>query len=91
MYAALAPVREASAPWARLAPNSITSLSFAARAILLDFVAMSELKFIDKSKYVSKIEHSIIGAFTVIIGSFGNITEPSGKAQTSPVNLKSRR
>ena len=34
------------------------------------------------------MEHSIIGALTVTIGSFGNITDPSGKAQISPVNLK---
>ena len=31
------------------------------------------------------------GARTVITGSFGNTGVPSGTAQMSPVNLKSRR
>ena len=38
---------------------------------------------------VSKSCASLTGALTVINGSFGNTTVPSGIAQISPVNLKS--
>lgn len=85
---ALAPKTAASTLWARLAPNSITGLPFAAATILEDFVAIRDWWFSIIKIVVSKIWASIIGAFTVIKGSFGKIIVPSGIAQISPVNLK---
>ena len=57
IYAALAPRVAASAPCARLAPNSITiePVSPAARQILEAFVAISDWKLIVRSNIVSSI------------------------------------
>ena len=88
IIAARAPKTAAVSPWERLAPNSITGLPFAALTIRLDFVAINDWWFTHSKRYVSNICASIIGARTVINGSFGNTTVPSGIAQISPVNLK---
>ena len=54
----------------------------------IDFVAIKLWWLTKQSIAVSKICASIIGALTVINGSFGNATVPSGIAQISPENLK---
>ena len=67
-------------PLALLAPNSMTFFLSAALTILLLAVVYREFELKYKSNVVSINCASIIGALTVIIGSFGKITVPSGTA-----------
>ena len=91
IIAALAPSTAALIPCALLAPNSITGLPCASFTILLVFVAIKDWWLVVSNSIVSNNCACIIGAFTVINGSFGNTTVPSGIAHISPVNLKFSR
>ena len=88
MYAYLEDSIVASSDLPRLAPNSITGLFWAASVILLLAVVYNDAELKYKSNAVSISCASIIFAFTVITGSFGNTTVPSGIAYISPVNFK---
>ena len=87
--AALAPYVPASGPCARRRPNSNTGSPWAAKHTLDALVAISDWKLIIVSKAVSISCAWYKGAFTVSIGSLGNIIVPSSTAYISPVNLKS--
>jgi len=81
----------ASTPCSLRNPNSITVLPWAAFMTLAAFVAIMVCRLMVLRRKVSTSCASIMGAVTRMRGSHGKAMVPSGAAQTSPVNLKSRR
>ena len=74
--AALPPIVAAQGPCALLEPNSLTGLEVLL-VTLLAFVAIAIWWFIMQSIGVSSTCASMIGASTVMIGSFGKAISPS--------------
>ena len=85
------PSSPASTPCSLLSPNSIIGLPLAACTTREAFVAIMVCRLTVLSRKVSTSCASIMGAVTRIKGSLGKASEPSGIAQTSPVNLKPRK
>ncbi len=90
-HAARAARTAASTPWARRAPNSTTARPLAASTTRRAFVAIIVWNNSVDSNAVSTIWASGNEAVTRISGSPAKTGVPSGMAQTSPRNRKSRR
>ena len=91
MQAAREPYSAPAKLWARRAPNSMTARPCALRAMRFALVAMSDWWLMVASSIVSSSCVCGAGPRTTTSGSPGKIGVPSGTAQTSQVNLKSRR